>query len=167
MPTIRLSALSVLILLLLAISTSPAAASGHLRPRHNVEKYVPTRDIQPRSEKYRQAVNAALAARRLSLEPRRNAKKRGKQTPMQLCPGQLQACSLPSGSYECLDTTQELNACGACLETGGMDCEAIPNVELVTCALSKCEIHACKSGFRPSLDKTSCVPQVTKRSRKH
>lgn len=60
-----------------------------------------------------------------------------------------------------VDTTQELNACGACLEEGGMDCEAIPNVELVTCALSRCEIRASspKSLLKPPLI-DSLAPQT-------
>lgn len=40
-----------------------------------------------------------------------------------------------------VDTTQELNACGACLEEGGMDCERIPFVGDVSCAASNCEIR--------------------------
>ncbi|KAK9894238.1 hypothetical protein P389DRAFT_212732 [Cystobasidium minutum MCA 4210] len=88
----------------------------------------------------------------------RAVRRRAAQYHINLCPGSFQACSLPSGSFECLDTTQELNACGACLEEGGMDCEKIPFIENVSCAASKCEIHSCVEGYRPNLDKTACVP---------
>lgn len=157
----RIQALSALIALLLALCAAPARASGHLHQHRAADPHIKARNAQPHAEQYRQAVKAALAAKRAPHDVRRNMRKRGPQTPLQLCPGTLQACTLPSGSFECresiagfcirervadyglcpVDTSQELNACGACLEQGGMDCEAIPNVELVTCALSRCEIR--------------------------
>lgn len=106
----------------------------------------------------------------------RAVRRRAAQYHINLCPGSFQACSLPSGSFECrksclhlperalpfvqhfdaflrisVDTTQELNACGACLEEGGMDCEKIPFIENVSCAASKCEIR------KPTL---SIIPHV-------
>lgn len=97
----------------------------------------------------------------------RSLRKRDPQLRLSQCPGSLHACSLPSGSFECLDVQQELGACGACLDEGGMDCEGIPNVENVSCSVGKCEIHSCADGFRPSMDKLSCVSNSTRRRFRH
>ena len=106
---------------------------------------------------------------------KRSLRKRQIQLTLHLCPGTLQACGLPSGSYECrgstspllqsvpliseltqmadslafshwvvttlVDTSGELNSCGACIKEGGIDCEAIPNVENVSCAVGRCEVR--------------------------
>lgn len=106
--TSRIHALSALVVLLLALCATPSSASGHLH-QHRDRKYapdlIPRQPMQPHAERYRQAVTAALDAKKASKDFKRGLhKKRGPQTPMQLCPGKLQACTLPSGSYECRES---------------------------------------------------------------
>lgn len=71
--------------------------------------------------------------------------KRAPQSPLpQLCPMGLRACPISgtstlSSDYECLDTTNELEACGGCASTGeGEDCTAIKGAWNVGCERGTC-----------------------------
>ena len=61
-----------------------------------------------------------------------------------LCPNNMEACPIsglmgPSGDYECLDTTAELESCGGCASTGdGQDCTAIEGAWNVACNQGSC-----------------------------
>lgn len=83
------------------------------------------------------------------------------------CPRGLHACKIPgSESYECLDTSTELEACGGCAhgyfdqnKKGGIgtDCTAIHGVVLggVSCVRGSCEVARCRNGYR--LERNRCV----------
>ncbi|OCF60357.1 hypothetical protein L486_03039 [Kwoniella mangroviensis CBS 10435] len=85
-----------------------------------------------------------------------------------LCPGKMTACKVQgvSDSFECIDTTQELESCGGCSvgefnvhnTTLGIDCTALPGVPrgAITCSNSKCSAFACKKGWTLATDGT-CV----------
>ncbi|WWC97775.1 hypothetical protein V866_004661 [Kwoniella sp. B9012] len=85
-----------------------------------------------------------------------------------LCPGKMTACVVQgvSDSFECIDTTQELESCGGCSvgefnvhnTTLGIDCTALPGVPrgAITCSNSKCTAYACKKGWILASDGT-CV----------
>ncbi|WVQ93030.1 hypothetical protein IAU59_000094 [Kwoniella sp. CBS 9459] len=90
-----------------------------------------------------------------------------------LCPGQMKACKLEemSDTYECVDTTSELESCGGCLfgEFGkddaispiGTDCSTLAGVSLgaATCRDSVCEAYACNRGYE--LVSGECVATVS------
>ncbi|WWC91426.1 uncharacterized protein L201_006372 [Kwoniella dendrophila CBS 6074] len=84
-----------------------------------------------------------------------------------LCPGSLTACNVDEfrDSFECIDTTQELESCGGCSlgqfnqnpnlnATVGVDCTSLPGIPrgAVTCSDSKCTAFACKKGWTLTLD---------------
>ncbi|WWD06546.1 hypothetical protein V865_004638 [Kwoniella europaea PYCC6329] len=84
----------------------------------------------------------------------RNGKKRA------LCPNGLTACKVSqyqSDSFECIDTTSELESCGGCLHGEynnanaplGEDCSALPGLARggVTCNAGQCQAFACKKGW--------------------
>ena len=68
---------------------------------------------------------------------------------------------------QCLDVKAELESCGGCtsgildgdanLATSGVDCSAIPGVEMgaVSCMSGKCRVSKCKSGY--TLVDNTCV----------
>ncbi|OCF34129.1 hypothetical protein I317_01726 [Kwoniella heveanensis CBS 569] len=80
-----------------------------------------------------------------------------------LCPGSLHACNVPGAfndSFECIDTTSELESCGGCAQgffndrdaanaTLGVDCSSLPGVAkgAVTCTSGVCEAFACQRGY--------------------
>ncbi|WVW79566.1 hypothetical protein I302_101535 [Kwoniella bestiolae CBS 10118] len=84
------------------------------------------------------------------------------------CPKGAKACSIPGrGSYECIDTSSELESCGGCMSgeyhsssnvTIGTDCSSLPGVArgAITCYNSQCEAFACKKGYQ--LASGLCVP---------
>ncbi|WVF65355.1 hypothetical protein IAT40_000082 [Kwoniella sp. CBS 6097] len=90
-----------------------------------------------------------------------------------LCPGQMKACKLEnmSDTYECVDTSSELESCGGCIfgEFGkeassaivGTDCSSLRGVSpgAATCRDSVCEAYACKKGFE--LVSGECVATVS------
>ncbi|GAA6053188.1 hypothetical protein JCM3770_000016 [Rhodotorula araucariae] len=67
----------------------------------------------------------------------------------QTCPDGETACPLPSGDYECVDTTS-LSSCGGCVGNGGSgrNCLAIPGALSVQCLDSKCHVGSCFKGWR-------------------
>ncbi|KAK6908396.1 hypothetical protein I203_102397 [Kwoniella mangroviensis CBS 8507] len=76
------------------------------------------------------------------------------------CPGGLQACVIPGSddSFECIDTSSELESFGGCLygsytnstASAGVDCSIIPGAAFggATCSNGRCEISACREGFQ-------------------
>ncbi|KAI5455094.1 hypothetical protein NCC49_002365 [Naganishia albida] len=86
-----------------------------------------------------------------------------------LCPSGLTACylgnlaSLKAGravSWECVDTTKDIESCGGCqfpqdTEMEGQDCTEMDGVDEVTCNESECEAISCIRGFK--LNGTECV----------
>jgi hypothetical protein len=80
---------------------------------------------------------------------------------LSLCPKNLEACpikgSLLPGSYECLDTANELESCGGCASIGkGQDCTTIEGAWNVGCEQGRCKVLACAAGYRLTFDRTSC-----------
>ncbi|OCF40599.1 hypothetical protein I317_05609 [Kwoniella heveanensis CBS 569] len=116
---------------------------------------------------------AAAAASDLA---RRNLRARLDQLRLdsqKLCPGQMKACKLEdtSDTYECVDTSSELESCGGCLfgeygkdasnSTIGTDCSTLHGVSLgaATCRDTVCEAYACKKGYE--LVSGLCVATVS------
>jgi len=68
-----------------------------------------------------------------------------------------------SQSWECVDTTSDLESCGGCatpLTLGGaqgIDCTALPGVADVSCHSGSCVVHRCLPGYTLSHDKTFCL----------
>ncbi|GAW00277.1 related to GCC2 and GCC3 family protein-Laccaria bicolor [Lentinula edodes] len=99
------------------------------------------------------------------------------KTPSKRSPSQLHAdfcsisvprrhwCKVLNGGMECVDTMNDLEMCGGCLEpghaedltTGARDCSAIEGVGNVQCKQGKCEIGSCRKGFQVSTDGRTCV----------
>jgi len=75
-----------------------------------------------------------------------------------LCPAPYDSCSLPGSKrgFECIDTTSNLEQCGACALDGGVDCTAIAGVDAVGCVSGKCEIWACAEGYAFDASSSSC-----------
>jgi hypothetical protein len=82
----------------------------------------------------------------------------------QQCPMSLNACPIssvngPTGDFECLDTTNELESCGGCASTGeGQDCTAIKGAWNVACVQGSCAVYTCANGYKRSNDHKSCIP---------
>ncbi|WWD10341.1 hypothetical protein V865_008476 [Kwoniella europaea PYCC6329] len=88
-----------------------------------------------------------------------------------LCPIGSTACLLADSgsSYECLDTTSELESCGGCVHSsitplanttaGGVDCTSLPGVAPngVTCLEGRCNVYDCDDGYE--LKDGECVSQ--------
>ncbi|KAJ3867642.1 hypothetical protein EV359DRAFT_61328 [Lentinula novae-zelandiae] len=99
------------------------------------------------------------------------------KTPSKRSPSQLHAdscsisvprrhwCKVLNGGMECVDTMNDLEMCGGCLEpghaedltTGARDCSAIEGVGNVQCKQGKCEIGSCRKGLRVATDGRTCV----------
>ncbi|KAI5481721.1 hypothetical protein MNV49_002947 [Pseudohyphozyma bogoriensis] len=75
------------------------------------------------------------------------------------CPASHSACPLSSGSsgFECVDVLSNLEQCGACASSGGVDCTAIPGVEAVGCVEGRCEIWSCDDAHVWDEKSASCV----------
>ncbi|CAK9785089.1 hypothetical protein CC85DRAFT_313086 [Cutaneotrichosporon oleaginosum] len=86
------------------------------------------------------------------------------------CPLPKLPCRVPGhDSFECLDTTTELEACGGCPNgnflngtVSGIDCTSLPGVSLggISCVDGQCVASACRSGFK--LIDGECVFQIRK-----
>ncbi|GAA5820565.1 hypothetical protein JCM11251_003051 [Rhodosporidiobolus azoricus] len=82
------------------------------------------------------------------------------EKPAYTCPDGETACPLPSGGFECIDTTTSLNSCGGCVGAGqsGQNCLAIPGALNVQCLDSKCHVGSCFKGWKHTKDGNgSCV----------
>ncbi|GAA5860012.1 hypothetical protein JCM8547_003058 [Rhodosporidiobolus lusitaniae] len=74
-----------------------------------------------------------------------------------LCPASHSACSIDGGKgFECIDTQNNIEQCGACASAGGVDCSSLPGVEAVGCVAGTCEIWSCADGYQWDSDSSSC-----------
>ncbi|WVW79141.1 hypothetical protein I302_101107 [Kwoniella bestiolae CBS 10118] len=111
------------------------------------------------------SVSSDFAKRQMkeTLVRARNGKKRA------LCPAGLTACKVSqyeSDSFECIDTTSELESCGGCAHGEfnnpagplGVDCSALPGLARggVTCNAGQCQAFACQRGWTLTPEET-CV----------
>ncbi|WVQ85072.1 hypothetical protein IAT38_007236 [Cryptococcus sp. DSM 104549] len=84
-----------------------------------------------------------------------------RETVESLCPSPLTACAVAGDatSYECLDTTVELDSCGGCVNgvfgsgstaVSGTDCTSLTGVasNAVACWQSKCRAFRCADGYK-------------------
>lgn len=109
---------------------------------------------------------ASGVARRSKIA-RELARRQAQQT---LCPASQSACVIPgTESFECLDTQNELEACGGCVSgvfgavagaaelAVGVDCSALPGVAVggVSCVRGQCEVSACAKDY--VLEDGACV----------
>ncbi|KAL8291327.1 hypothetical protein RQP46_002305 [Phenoliferia psychrophenolica] len=77
------------------------------------------------------------------------------------CPAEQSTCAAPGGrSFECVDTTSNLEQCGGCAGLGGTDCTALPGVDAVGCRAGRCEVWACAVGFTWSAAAAECTPAM-------
>ncbi|GAA5828391.1 hypothetical protein JCM11251_006224 [Rhodosporidiobolus azoricus] len=76
-----------------------------------------------------------------------------------LCPASHSACSVPGSSkgFECIDTSSNIEQCGACATSGGVDCSSLPGVEAVGCVAGVCEIWSCADGHLYDAEAGACV----------
>ncbi|GAA5828394.1 hypothetical protein JCM11251_006225 [Rhodosporidiobolus azoricus] len=79
-----------------------------------------------------------------------------------LCPASHSACSVPGSSkgFECIDTSSNIEQCGACATSGGVDCSSLPGVEAVGCVAGVCEIWSCADGHQYDAEAGACVAAV-------
>ncbi|GAA5981587.1 hypothetical protein JCM11641_004106 [Rhodosporidiobolus odoratus] len=73
-----------------------------------------------------------------------------------VCPRPQSACAVVGGGFECVDTSSDLEQCGACANQGGVDCTALEGVESTGCIAGICEIWACAEGFGLDASSQSC-----------
>ncbi|GAA6063553.1 hypothetical protein JCM10212_002665 [Sporobolomyces blumeae] len=67
-----------------------------------------------------------------------------------LCPLGETACPIfpRMGTYECIDTSSELENCGGCASKSlGEDCTSLQGALGVTCQSGKCNVFTCQSGY--------------------
>ncbi|BEI80815.1 hypothetical protein CcaverHIS002_0113440 [Cutaneotrichosporon cavernicola] len=86
------------------------------------------------------------------------------------CPLPKLACHVPgTGSFECLDTATELEACGGCPSgnfidgvVSGTDCTSLPGVAMnrISCISGQCVASACHSNY--DLINGECVFRIRK-----
>ncbi|OCF78833.1 hypothetical protein I204_00777 [Kwoniella mangroviensis CBS 8886] len=106
------------------------------------------------------AASSASGLARRQLRGKLDVARKERQRREKFCPKGLIACAVEGwDSYECIDTSSELESCGGCIygEYGsffnttstGTDCSALPGVSLGagTCQVSKCQAHACKQVY--------------------
>ncbi|GAA5863206.1 hypothetical protein JCM8547_002865 [Rhodosporidiobolus lusitaniae] len=67
-----------------------------------------------------------------------------------LCPAGYKACEVGGGEKgrECVDTSSNLEECGGCTSSTGVDCTSLPGVAAVGCVAGVCEVWACEEGWR-------------------
>ncbi|BGP23542.1 antifreeze glycopeptide AFGP polyprotein [Rhodotorula toruloides] len=93
------------------------------------------------------SARARTRARRSDLKARRN-----------LCPASHSACAIQGAKgFECIDTSSNIEQCGACASEGGVDCTQIEGVAAVGCVAGVCEIWSCEDGFTYDAAKGACV----------
>ncbi|GAA5939869.1 uncharacterized protein JCM15063_004330 [Sporobolomyces koalae] len=92
----------------------------------------------------------------LAAVPSGRARERRNVAKRNVCPASHEACSV-EGGFECVDTTSNIEQCGACAGAGGVDCTQIEGAGSVACVAGTCEIWSCAEGFTWSADNESCV----------
>lgn len=75
-----------------------------------------------------------------------------------ICPSHLIACSLKLGPKRviatCIPPSQDLETCGGCPDSGGVDCSALDPYASARCVRGKCVLD-CPDGFK--LKDMSCI----------
>ncbi|GAA5887227.1 hypothetical protein JCM16303_007383 [Sporobolomyces ruberrimus] len=81
-----------------------------------------------------------------------------------LCPYGHSLCTVSNdsllgggGGFECIDTSSNLESCGACPGQGGVDCSALPGVSASACVESVCEIWSCLDSHVWSAETQTCI----------
>lgn len=84
-----------------------------------------------------------------------------------VCDAGFTACGLYSGSsrgsYECIDTTSDLESCGGCFvplhekSSIGVDCTSLIGVADVLCKAGSCFVQSCMPGYQVAFDNSMCV----------
>ncbi|EGU12710.1 Glycoprotein gp2 [Rhodotorula toruloides ATCC 204091] len=73
------------------------------------------------------------------------------------CPASHTACRIEGQrGFECIDTSSNIEQCGACATEGGVDCTGLPGVEAVGCVAGVCEIWSCQDGYTWDSATASC-----------
>ncbi|KWU42135.1 hypothetical protein RHOSPDRAFT_21780 [Rhodotorula sp. JG-1b] len=76
----------------------------------------------------------------------------------QFCPAAFTACNIGgTKGYECVDTTSNIEQCGACASSGGVDCTQIPGVASVACVQGSCEVWSCEEGLEYDAEQGACL----------
>ncbi|WVQ63712.1 uncharacterized protein L199_001865 [Kwoniella botswanensis] len=117
------------------------------------------------------AASSASGLARRQLKDKLDVARKERQKRERFCPKGLMACAVEGwDSYECIDTSSELESCGGCIygeygssfntTSSGTDCSTLPGILFgaVTCQDSKCQAHACKKGYE--LIGGLCEPQI-------
>lgn len=65
------------------------------------------------------------------------------------CSAGAELCPVPSfKGFECVDTSANLEACGACpFQPGSVDCTTLPGVQTVQCVAGQCQVESCSPGY--------------------
>ncbi|GAA6015688.1 hypothetical protein JCM10207_008174 [Rhodosporidiobolus poonsookiae] len=124
-------------------ASAAAAAAPWASHAGNAAAAKPTSSLQPSSIKAAKA-NVDYVKRRIQEEPWETLDSR------LLCPIGETACPIfpRMGTYECLDTSSELESCGGCISKGaGEDCTAIKGAQGVTCQSGGCIVFTCQPGW--------------------
>lgn len=81
------------------------------------------------------------------------------------CPTGFNLCRTKIlGQYECVDTSKDVEACGACpFDEASQDCTAIEGANTVQCRAGRCVVNSCDAYHTVSSDDTSCVANGKKR----
>ncbi|CUA70137.1 hypothetical protein RSOLAG22IIIB_00485 [Rhizoctonia solani] len=90
------------------------------------------------------------------------------------CPAGTEMCGVLGrpDAWECLNVDEDLESCGGCAypffpsQQTGVDCSAIPGVEVVACRKGLCEVTKCISNWTISADGHACEPSEHARNRK-
>ncbi|KAK4331753.1 hypothetical protein RTBOTA2_001211 [Rhodotorula toruloides] len=93
-----------------------------------------------------------------SARARTRARRSGDLARRNVCPSSHSACSVPGAKgFECIDTSSNIEQCGACASEGGVDCTQIEGAAAVGCVAGVCEIWSCAEGFTYNEAKGACV----------
>ncbi|BGP30854.1 hypothetical protein JCM10296v2_002613 [Rhodotorula toruloides] len=75
-----------------------------------------------------------------------------------LCPASHSACAIPGAKgFECIDTSSNIEQCGACASEAGVDCTQIEGVAAFGCVAGVCEIWSCEDGSTYDAAEGACV----------
>ncbi|CAE6397908.1 unnamed protein product [Rhizoctonia solani] len=89
------------------------------------------------------------------------------------CPVGTEMCGVLGrpDAWECLNVEEDLGSCGGCAypffpgQEPGMDCSAIPGVEVVACRKGLCEVSKCITNWMISADGHACEPNEHAKTR--
>ncbi|BGO90370.1 hypothetical protein NBRC10512v2_002373 [Rhodotorula toruloides] len=93
-----------------------------------------------------------------SARARTRARRSGDLARRNVCPSSHSACTVPGAKgFECIDTSSNIEQCGACASEGGVDCTQIEGAAAVGCVAGVCEIWSCAEGFTYNEAKGACI----------